>query len=170
MPRLVMMSGLPGSGKSTLSKLLAERTGAELLRIDVFEQDLRNQHGADFDVGTRGYRQGYRLAARHLREGRNVIADAVRAGAMPRQHQAVKLSKSKSSALTLRKSVPGFKHATPVFQVWRRSPWKASLPGNGSRAPHSRSGLIQPGRISLTALTNCSNAQVSLADPALNFP
>jgi predicted kinase len=79
MPRLVMMSGLPGSGKSTLSKILAARTGAALLRIDVFEQDLRHQHGADFDVGTRGYQQGYHLAARHLREGRNVIADAVNA-------------------------------------------------------------------------------------------
>ena len=85
MPRLVMMSGLPGSGKSTLSKTLAEQTGAELLRIDVFEQDLRNQHGAYFDVGTRGYLQGYRLAAQHLREGRNVIADAVNAAEVARQ-------------------------------------------------------------------------------------
>jgi len=85
MPRLVMMSGLPGSGKSTLSKILAGRAGAKLLCIDVFEQDLRNQHGADFDVGTRGYQQGYHLAARHLREGRNVIADAVNAVEMARQ-------------------------------------------------------------------------------------
>lgn len=85
MPRLVMMSGLPGSGKSTLSKLLAERTGAKLLRIDVFEQDLRNQHGADFEVGTRGYRQGYTLAMQALREGRNVIADAVNAVDAARQ-------------------------------------------------------------------------------------
>nr|WP_321360675.1 AAA family ATPase [uncultured Hyphomonas sp.] len=85
MPRLVMMSGLPGSGKSTLSKILAGRMGAALLRIDVFEQDLRNQHGADLDVGTRGYQRGYRLAAQHLGEGRNVIADAVNAVEAARQ-------------------------------------------------------------------------------------
>jgi predicted kinase len=85
MPRLVMMSGLPGSGKSTLSQILADRSGATLLRIDVFEQDLRNQHGVDFEVGTRGYRQGYTLAMQHLREGRNVIADAVNAVEAARQ-------------------------------------------------------------------------------------
>ena len=85
MPRLVMMSGLPGSGKSTLSRRLAERTGAELVRIDVFEQDLRNAHGAGFDVGTKGYERGYKLAARHLKDGRDVIADAVNAVEPARQ-------------------------------------------------------------------------------------
>lgn len=85
MPRLVMMSGLPGSGKSTLSRLLAARTGAELLRVDVFEQDLRNTHGQDFDVGAMGYRQGYDLAAHYLAAGKDVIADAVNAVEAARQ-------------------------------------------------------------------------------------
>ena len=85
MPRLVMMSGLPGSGKSTLSRLLAGRTGAQLLRIDVFEQNLRKAHGADYDVGTQGYQRGYDLAARHLAAGQDVIADAVNAVEAARQ-------------------------------------------------------------------------------------
>lgn len=85
MPRLVMMSGLPGSGKSTLSRMLAERTGARLLRIDIFEQDLRYQLGPEFNVGTLGYQHGYKLAARHLRDGYNVIADAVNAVEPARQ-------------------------------------------------------------------------------------
>ncbi|WP_321490773.1 ATP-binding protein [uncultured Hyphomonas sp.] len=85
MPRLVMMSGLPGSGKSTLSRMLAEQSGATLLRIDVFEQDLRNLHGPDFDVGTLGYQEGYERAARHLAAGHHVIADAVNAVEAARQ-------------------------------------------------------------------------------------
>lgn len=79
MPRLVMMSGLPGSGKSTLSKRLSERMGAALLRIDLFEQILRNRYGAGYDVGTLGYQRGYDLAAGHLSAGRDVVADAVNA-------------------------------------------------------------------------------------------
>ncbi|MCA8902488.1 MAG: AAA family ATPase [Hyphomonas sp.] len=79
MTRLVMLSGLPGSGKSTLARRLSEQTGAKLLRIDVFEQDLRNLRGAGFDVGTLGYEQGYTLAARHLGHEQDVIADAVNA-------------------------------------------------------------------------------------------
>lgn len=85
MRRLVMMSGLPGSGKSTLGKRLAECTGAQLLRIDLFEQTLRNRHGPGFDVGTAGYQRGYDLAAGHLIAGREVIADAVNAVEAARQ-------------------------------------------------------------------------------------
>jgi predicted kinase len=85
MPRLVMLSGLPGSGKSTLGKRLAARTGAELLRIDLFEQTLRNQYGTAFEVGTLGYQRGYDLAAGHLSAGHNVIADAVNAVEAARQ-------------------------------------------------------------------------------------
>ena len=79
MARLIMLSGLPGSGKSTLGQELARRTGAVLVRIDVLEQDLRNRHDSRFDVGTAGYEAGYNLAARHLRSGHQVIADAVNA-------------------------------------------------------------------------------------------
>ncbi|MEZ5946462.1 MAG: ATP-binding protein [Hyphomonas sp.] len=85
MARLVMLSGLPGSGKSTLGRLLAERASAEYLRIDVFEQALRDLNGADFDVGTGGYKRGYELATHHLQAGRDVIVDAVNAIEAARQ-------------------------------------------------------------------------------------
>ena len=70
-----MLSGLPGSGKSTLARRMSDHTGAILLRIDVFEQDLRNANGDTFDVGTQGYRIGYDLARHHLLKGKDVIAE-----------------------------------------------------------------------------------------------
>jgi predicted kinase len=77
--RLIVLSGLPGSGKSTLAKGLSDLSGAILLRVDVFEQDLRNVNSSDFDVGAQGYQIGYDHARRHLLEGKDVIADAVNA-------------------------------------------------------------------------------------------
>lgn len=79
MARFIVLSGLPGSGKSTLAKGLSDLSGAIFLRVDVFEQDLRNVNSSDFDVGAQGYQIGYDLARRHLLEGKDVIADAVNA-------------------------------------------------------------------------------------------
>ncbi|RAN37441.1 AAA family ATPase [Hyphomonas pacifica] len=79
MARLIMLSGLPGSGKSTLGRILSERIGACLVRVDVLEQDMRNMCGPDHDVGTKGYAAGYKLASEHLISGHDVIADAVNA-------------------------------------------------------------------------------------------
>ncbi len=71
---LYIFSGLPGSGKTTLSQLLARRTGATHLRIDTIEQALRDLCG--IDVGGEGYRLAYRVAADNLRLGLSVIADS----------------------------------------------------------------------------------------------
>jgi predicted kinase len=89
--RLIVLSGLPGSGKSTLAKGLSDLSGAILLRVDVFEQDLRNVNSSDFDVGAQGYQIGYEHARRHLLEGKDVIADAVNAGKQARASSRSKL-------------------------------------------------------------------------------
>ena len=39
---LVVFSGLPGTGKTTIASQLARQTGAAYLRIDVIEQALRD--------------------------------------------------------------------------------------------------------------------------------
>lgn len=41
---LIVFSGLPGTGKSTISKRLIEIFPACYLRIDVIEQALKNDH------------------------------------------------------------------------------------------------------------------------------
>jgi predicted kinase len=72
---LIVMSGLPGVGKSEISKQLSERLDALYLRIDTIEQSLRN--GGIIDVGPLGYEVAYRIAADNLKLGFNVVADCV---------------------------------------------------------------------------------------------
>lgn len=41
MARLIVLSGLPGAGKSTIARALAEAIGAAWLRIDTIEMAIR---------------------------------------------------------------------------------------------------------------------------------
>lgn len=71
---LIVFSGLPGTGKTTIAQHLARRTGAAYLRIDVIEQALRD---AGVSVGASGYSVANALALSNLRLGHTVIADCV---------------------------------------------------------------------------------------------
>ena len=73
-PTLYIFSGLPGSGKTTVSQSLARHVGGTHLRIDTIEQALRDL--CSFDVQGEGYRLAYRLAADNLRLGISVVADS----------------------------------------------------------------------------------------------
>ena len=73
--RLVVFSGLPGTGKSTLARGLARRLAAVYLRIDSIEQAI---HGPTGELaGPEGYAVAYALAADNLCLGRTVVADSV---------------------------------------------------------------------------------------------
>jgi len=71
---LIVLSGLPGVGKTTLAREVATATGAMHLRIDSIEQALRN---AGWNVEGEGYRVAYAVAEDNLRLGRTVVADCV---------------------------------------------------------------------------------------------
>jgi predicted kinase len=71
---LLILSGLPGVGKTTLARTLAEVGGAVHVRIDSIEQALRNQ---GVTVEGEGYAVAYAVAEDNLRTGRTVIADCV---------------------------------------------------------------------------------------------
>ena len=73
---LIIFSGLPGSGKSTVASRLASKLGAVYLRIDTVEQGLRDVCGIA-QIEGQGYRLTYRIAQENLRLGNIVIADSV---------------------------------------------------------------------------------------------
>lgn len=74
---LIILSGLPGTGKTTLARLLAARLGAVHLRVDTIEQAIVRSGLARHPVGPAGYVVGYALAEEHVRQGLTVIAESV---------------------------------------------------------------------------------------------
>ncbi len=79
---LIIFGGLPGTGKTTLAKALAEQLQAVYIRIDTIEQRLKNLEA--MKIGNEGYLVAYDIAADNLRAGNIVIADSVNSIAITR--------------------------------------------------------------------------------------
>jgi predicted kinase len=77
-PGLIVLAGLPGTGKSSVARALAERLGAVWLRVDTLEAAMLEAGlSRSFETGLAAY-IGIREQARdHLRLGRWVVIDAV---------------------------------------------------------------------------------------------
>ncbi|MER5670434.1 AAA family ATPase [Pseudonocardia alni] len=75
---LIVVGGLPGTGKSTIARAYVAATGAAYLRIDTIEQTLINGTDLQQPLGPVGYELGYALAAEQLCAGtREVLAECV---------------------------------------------------------------------------------------------
>ena len=74
---LIVFSGLPGTGKTTLAKALAAHLEAVYLRIDSIEQALRNSGLLRREVGSSGYQVANAMSLDNLKMGLRVIADCV---------------------------------------------------------------------------------------------
>ena len=71
---LIVLSGLPGTGRATIARTLAIELAAVYLRIDSIEQSMRD---AGRPVEGEGYSVAHAVAEDNLRLGRNVVADCV---------------------------------------------------------------------------------------------
>ncbi|MGP8075074.1 MAG: AAA family ATPase, partial [Thermoplasmata archaeon] len=75
---LVVFAGLPGAGKSTLARLVAQQRDAVWLRVDTVEASLLKAGiPQSFETGLAAYLAVRDVAAEHLRLGRDVVVDAV---------------------------------------------------------------------------------------------
>ena len=71
---LIVFSGLPGTGKSTIGREVARRLRAVFLRIDTIEEPMLS---AGWPVEGLGYEVAYVVAEDNLRLGHAVVADCV---------------------------------------------------------------------------------------------
>ena len=94
---LIVFGALPGTGKTTLARAVAEEHSATYLRIDTIEQALRSSGVlAGDDVGPAGYLIAYKVAESNLLMGRTVVADSVNPLAVTRDawHQVAATTSS----------------------------------------------------------------------------
>jgi len=74
---LIILGGLPGTGKTTIARELARQLGAVHVRIDSIEEAILDSGVLSSPINDAGYRVGNAVAADNLRIGRTVIADSV---------------------------------------------------------------------------------------------
>ena len=82
---LIVFGGLPGTGKTTLARLIAKEQRATYLRIDTIEQAIRASGMLAGEVGPAGYLAAYALAETNLVLGQVVVADSVNPLAITRE-------------------------------------------------------------------------------------
>ncbi len=74
---LIVLSGLPGTGKTAIAQILARECHAAYLRIDTIEQAILSSLRVQSDLGALGYVVARELARANLCLGGVVVADAV---------------------------------------------------------------------------------------------
>ncbi|MFE0731465.1 adenylyl-sulfate kinase [Streptomyces antibioticus] len=74
---LIVLGGLPATGKTTPARLPAARVGGVPLRIGTIEQAIVRSGPARQPLGPVGHVVGYAPAEEHLRQGLTVVAESV---------------------------------------------------------------------------------------------
>ena len=67
---LFIFSGLPGTGKSTIAKMLSKKISAVYLRVDTVEQAIRSVSEQNQKIGPEGYFVLYELTRENLQLGK----------------------------------------------------------------------------------------------------
>ncbi|WP_227591237.1 AAA family ATPase [Acinetobacter shaoyimingii] len=74
---LIVFSGLPATGKTSIAKALVKKRHFCYLRIDEIEHQILKVYPSEGDIGSIGYDIACALALSNLRLGNTVIADCV---------------------------------------------------------------------------------------------
>lgn len=74
---LVVLSGLPGAGKTTIGKALAAKRSAAYVRVDEIEHALTRGANLGSDIGPAGYIVAFAIASSNLKLGNLVVGDSV---------------------------------------------------------------------------------------------
>ena len=81
---LISFSGLPGVGKTTVARALAQRINAAYIRVDSIEVALKNSSLQIHPAADAGYLAAIALAKDNLAHGLDVVADTVNPIALTR--------------------------------------------------------------------------------------
>ena len=98
---LIIIGGLPGTGKTTIARELARQIGAVHIRIDSIEQAIRDSGALWQPINEAGYRAGYAVAEDNLRVGRTVIVDSVNPLAVTRDAWLAVANRAQVSAIEI---------------------------------------------------------------------
>ncbi|MBJ9902975.1 AAA family ATPase [Acinetobacter bereziniae] len=74
---LVVFSGLPSTGKTTLSQALIKKKGFTYIRIDEIEFAIQQYNNSSEKIGAVGYEISFSIALSNLKLGNTVVADNV---------------------------------------------------------------------------------------------
>jgi predicted kinase len=74
---IVVIGGLPATGKSTIATALARRTATPYVRVDRIEQAIVAGSSLSHPLGPVGYAVAYELALEQLRLGLDIIVECV---------------------------------------------------------------------------------------------
>ena len=76
-PILIVVGGLPATGKSTVASALVRQTGFAYVRVDRIEQAIIGSAELRPPLGPVGYTVAYEVAAEQLKHGVSVVAECV---------------------------------------------------------------------------------------------
>ena len=83
-PVLVVVGGLPATGKSTIAGQLARQVRAPYLRVDRIEQAIVDHSALTHPIGVAGYAVAHSLASEQLSLGLDVVVECVNPTAITR--------------------------------------------------------------------------------------
>lgn len=155
-PVLILLSGLPGSGKTTLAAQLSQRTSAVHVESDAIRHELNSSPDYTRAENHKVFESVERLAKEALIEGRSVIVDATNLD-MRSRRRFIELSER------LEVRVIGARVTAPLAVLRRRvSEEREGFSSAGPDVLEAMSGRPEPFRIPAVVFDSRFGAEASL--------